>query len=175
MLRGGFIGFGRMGITHFSILNSNPSVETVAVCDQSRSMLSTMKKYIDIDIYTDYRKMVAASDLDFVVISTPSDSHSEIINFALDKNLHIFTEKPFAMHTKEGMDSLSRLDGKNLVNQVGYVNRFNEVFLKTKKLIEEGVIGEIKSYTSEMYGATVLKDSKSGWRGKKASGGGVPI
>ena len=33
MLKAGFIGFGRMGITHFSILNSHHSVKIVEVCD----------------------------------------------------------------------------------------------------------------------------------------------
>jgi len=46
MLRAGFIGFGRMGITHFSILNTHPSVNVVAICEQSRTMLSILKKHI---------------------------------------------------------------------------------------------------------------------------------
>ena len=172
MLRTGFIGFGRMGITHFSILNSNPLVTPVSVCDQSGTMLNILKKYIDVKTFSDYRKMISESELDCVIISTPSDSHTEIINYAIDNNLHVFCEKPFAMTVAEGRDSLRRLAGKRIVNQVGYVNRFNEVFMEVKRLIQSGVIGELKQFRSEMYGATVLKDSKSGWRGKKKSGGG---
>ena len=55
---------------------------------------------------------------------------------------------------------------------MGYVNRFNEVFMEVKKLLDAGIIGDIKNFSSEMYGATVLKDSKSSWRGKKKAGGG---
>ncbi|MFV9645317.1 MAG: Gfo/Idh/MocA family protein, partial [Desulfobacterales bacterium] len=98
MLRAGFIGFGRMGITHFSILNTHPLVEIVAVCDQSSTMLNMLKKYVGIDIYSDYRKMISEAGLDFVVISTPSDSHTEIIQSAIDNNLHTFSEKPFALN-----------------------------------------------------------------------------
>jgi len=76
------------------------------------------------------------------------------------------------MNAKDGAVSLSNLSGKKLVNQVGYVNRFNEVFSETKRLIEKGVIGDIKTFSSEMYGATVMKDAKSGWRGKRGTGGG---
>ena len=68
-----------MGITHFSILNTHPSVEIVAVCDQSKTMLGILGKHVDIGIYSDYRKMINEANLDFVIISTPSDSHSEII------------------------------------------------------------------------------------------------
>ena len=56
MFRAGFIGFGRMGITHFSILNSNPLVTPVAVCDQSGTMLNILKKYIEVETFSDYQK-----------------------------------------------------------------------------------------------------------------------
>jgi len=172
MVKAGFIGFGRMGITHFSILNTHPSVEIAAVCDQSNTMLNILKKYVEIETYSDYRKMVDETPLDFVVISTPTDSHTEIIKFAIDSELHTFTEKPFAMTADDGRDTLRHLEGKKFVNQVGYVNRFNEVFMEVKKLLDVGIIGEVKNFSSEMYGATVLKNSKSSWRGKRKTGGG---
>ena len=76
MLRAGFIGFGRMGITHFSILNTHNSVKIAAVCDQSKTMMNILRKYVDIETYSDYRRMIDEANLDFVVISTPTDSHA---------------------------------------------------------------------------------------------------
>jgi predicted dehydrogenase len=172
MLRAGFIGFGRMGITHFSILNTHPCVETVSVCDSSSTMLNVLKKYAAVETYTDYRKMINNENLDLVIISTPTDSHSEILNFAIENGIHVFVEKPFAMTIADGQETLKRLGDKRLVNQVGYVNRFNEVFIEVKKLLNAGLIGEVKHFSSEMYGATVLKDSKGSWRGRSKSGGG---
>lgn len=172
MLKGGLIGFGRMGITHFSILNGHPEIQIVSVCDQSKTMLKILEKYLRIDTYTDYQYMIEKNNLDFVVISTPTSSHGEIINQALDKDLHIFTEKPFVLERQEGQQILDKLSEKNLVNQVGYVNRFNEVFIEIRKLLQANAIGEIKQYSSEMHSATVLKDVSGGWRGKKRSGGG---
>lgn len=172
MLRAGFIGFGRMGITHFSILNTHPSVKIVAVSDKSKTMLSILRKYMDVEIYSDYKEMLNSSKLDFVVISTPSDSHTLLIKNAIDNNLHIFVEKPFALTSADGQEALAELGNKPLVNQVGYVNRFNEVFMEVKRLLDTGTIGDIKHFSSEMYGATVLRDSKSSWRSKKKTGGG---
>ena len=76
MIKGGFIGFGRMGITHFSILNTHPSVNITAVCDQSKTMLGIIKRDVGVATYTDYRQMIEDADLDFVVISTPSELFS---------------------------------------------------------------------------------------------------
>lgn len=172
MIKGGFIGFGRMGITHFSILNSHPLVKVVAVCDQSGSMMSILKKYVNLLTFSDFKAMINDTKLDFIVVSTPTDSHTEIINYTIDHDLHTFTEKPFALTPAEGIETLAHIRGKNLVNQVGYVNRFNEVFMEVKSLLEIGTIGKIQNFSSEMYGATVLKDSKSSWRSHKMTGGG---
>jgi predicted dehydrogenase len=116
--------------------------------------------------------MINNESLDFVIISTPTGSHAEVIKEALDHKLNIFTEKPFTLNSAEGRDTLAHLEGKYLVNQVGYVNRFNEVFMEIKRLLEGGVIGELKNFSSEMYGPTVLKDTKGNWRGKRKMGGG---
>ncbi len=172
MLRFGFVGFGRMGITHLSILNTHPSVKVAAVCDQSSTMLKLVDKHINLPTYTDYRKMLDETQLDCVVISTPTDSHGEVIKAAIDRDLHVFVEKPFTLTAAEGKEVMAHLGSKPLVNQVGYVNRFNEVFMEVKRLLETGIIGEIKNITSEMYTATVLKETKSGWRSKKTQGGG---
>jgi predicted dehydrogenase len=171
-LRAGFIGFGRMGITHFSILNTNPLVEVVSIADTSNNMRNILQKYLNVKTYADYRQMISESQLDFIIISTPTDSHAEVIWHALDHGLHVFTEKPLAMTPEESEDIVAQLEGKNIVNQVGYVNRFNEVFMEVKSLLEKNIIGELKSFTSEMFGATVLKGSSSSWRSKHKTGGG---
>jgi predicted dehydrogenase len=172
MLKGGFIGFGRMGITHFSILNSHPSVVVKGVCDSSNTMMNILKKYTNIRTNSNYKKMIDEVPLDFIVISTPTDSHSEIIRFALEHNIHVFCEKPFGLNISESKTVLDLLSSRRLVNQIGYVNRFNEIFMEVKRLIDAGVLGEINYFCSEMYGATVLKDSSSSWRGKRTTGGG---
>ena len=172
MLKAGFIGFGRMGITHFSILNTHPEVRIEAVCDASKAIMSIMKSYGSVKTYSNAQEMLDAERLDFVVISTPSESHGALVLNAVKRNLHVFVEKPFVLSVEEGKNILSHLRGKTLVNQVGYVNRFNEVFEEVKSLLESGAIGEIRSFNSEMYAPIVLKETRGGWRSSKKTGGG---
>lgn len=172
MVNLGFIGFGRMGLTHFSILNSNPAVKIQSVCDASGSMLSLLKSHVPVRTYTDPEKMLANEKLDAVVVSTPSDSHAKLVRLAVRHDLHVFTEKPFVLSVAQGREILSELEGKSLVNQVGYVNRFNEIFQEIKGLVSDGVIGEVKSFSSEMFAPTVLKDTKGSWRSVRHAGGG---
>jgi predicted dehydrogenase len=172
MLRGAVIGFGRMGLTHFSILNNHPEVKFVAVCDSSSFMLKNIGKYTAVETFKDYRKMIDRSDLDFVIVATPTGMHAEIVKYAIQSNLHVFVEKPFALNVKQGQEIIELLKDKNLVNQIGYVIRFNDVFIQVKKLLDAGALGDLLTFKMEMYGPTLLKDAKSGWRSKKQEGGG---
>lgn len=172
MLKGAFVGFGRMGITHFSILNTNPSVHVVAISEPSSVMRSVLKKYLSVNLYSDYKKMLDAENVDFVVISTPPDSHAEIINEAIDRKIAFFVEKPLSLKASESQSIVEKLNANSVVNQVGYVNRFCETFKNVKAMLDAKVLGELKCFSSEMYSATVLKDTSSGWRGKKKAGGG---
>jgi len=172
MLRGAIIGFGRMGLTHFSILNNHPEVKFVAVCDSSSFMLKNIGKYTAVKTFKDYRKMIDESDLDFVIVATPTGMHAEIVKYAIQSNLHVFVEKPFALNVKQGEELIELLKGKKLVNQIGYVIRFNDVFIQVKKLLDAGVLGDLLTFKMEMHGPTLLKDAKSGWRSKKKEGGG---
>lgn len=172
MLKAAFIGFGRMGITHFSILNSHPRVKTTSICDQSSTMLKIANKYTDISVYSDYREMLAKEDVHFVVVSTPTGSHAEIIQAVVPRGIHIFAEKPLSLSPSESTDIVAALKGTSIVNQIGYVNRFNEVFETVRDLVLKGLIGEIKTFRSDMFGATVLHGSGGTWRGEKKAGGG---
>ncbi len=172
MLKGGIIGLGRMGITHFSILNSHPCVEFIAACEPKRFILKNLREYLTIDMFTDYQKMIDASDLDFVIVATPTSSHADIVKYAILNNLHVFAEKPFVLNPQQGQEIIEILKDKELVNQVGYVNRFNEVFVKVKGLLDEGLLGDLCHFKLEMNVATVLRMSRKSWRTQGTEGGG---
>jgi len=171
-LRVGFVGMGRMGLAHYAILNTHPEVTPVALCDQSKQVLRILARKGEVATFTDVDRMLAEAPLDCLVISTPSDSHAELIAKALERGLHVFVEKPFCLLPDDGKRVLGLLDGKGLVNQVGYVNRFNDVFLEVKRLLDGKVIGPIDHFKFEMYGRTVTRDQTGGWRAEHAKGGG---
>jgi predicted dehydrogenase len=172
LLKAGIVGLGRMGITHYSILNTHPNVKIVAVCDKSKLLLNVFSKYFDVSAFSEHRKMIEGSELDFIVVSTPTSSHTEIANMAIERNMHCFVEKPFSINPVEGKKTLALLDRKSLVNQVGYVNRFNEIFMETKKILDAGLIGEIEHFKFEMFGRTITEKKTLGWRGQRSLGGG---
>jgi scyllo-inositol 2-dehydrogenase (NADP+) len=172
-LRGGVVGFGRMGLTHFSILNGHPNVEFVGVCDSSSFMLRNIRNYVGVETYSTDWELIDKAKPDFLIVATPTAYHAETVRRAIDRGIHVFVEKPFSLSVKEGMELADLAQKKGIVNQVGYVVRFNEIFEKVRELVAGGALGELLSFKMEMHGPTVLKASKSSWRSKKQEGGGV--
>ena len=172
MLRGVVVGFGRMGLTHFSILNNHPDVEFVGVCDTSSFMMKNVGHYLGVKTFTDYEKMIKETLPDFAIIATPTGMHTETIQCCIQHEVHMFVEKPFSLGPYQGEAVVKGINDASLVNQVGYVCRFNDVFMQVKKLLQVKALGELLIFKMEMNGPTLLKDAKSGWRSKKSQGGG---
>lgn len=172
MIRGGIVGLGKMGLSHASIVGANRSVELVAVCDTSSLILDGFKKYTKVHTYSDYQKMLANENLDFIVIATPTKFHYSMVREAFDQNINVFCEKPFCLTPAEGEELVRMARQKSLINQVGYHNHFIGTFRELKRLLLKEVIGEIVHFTGEAYGPVVTMEKGSTWRSKSEDGGG---
>lgn len=172
MLRIGIIGFGRMGLTHFSILNSHPDVQIVGVCDSSSFVVGNIRRYLGVEGFDDYRKMLDVQKPNAVVVATPTAGHADAVSSALERGIHVFVEKPFALATSDGDRLMSLLRQHPVVNQVGYVLRFNEVILEIRRLLLSNALGRLLCARVEMSAPQVLQKVKTGWRSKRSEGGG---
>jgi scyllo-inositol 2-dehydrogenase (NADP+) len=171
MLKGGLIGLGRMGITHFAILNNHPQVRLVGACDSSAFVLKSFQAYCPIQVFTDYKQLISSLDLDFVIISTPPASHIEILEACVQRGLAVFVEKPLSCDWRAGQAVVELTIKNQLVNQVGYVNRFNEIFRTVKSLLDRGVLGKLTHFSCDMHASTVTRPSGNGWRSSCSEGG----
>jgi len=172
MIKGAVIGLGKMGLSHVSILGAHPEVELVAVCDTSTLVLGAFKKYANTKIYSDYNKLFDSETLDFVVIALPTKLHYPAARAAMERNIHVFCEKPLVLHNADGEELVRLAKEKNLVNQVGYHNHFVGTFRLLKQLLEKNVLGKIFHFEGEAYGPVVTKPPKDSWRLNPEEGGG---
>ena len=172
MVNVGIIGLGKMGLSHLSIINTDPRVRVVGLCDATSYLLAVMNKYTGLGTFGDYRSMIDQAKPDAVIVATPSRSHGEITRYALERGIHVFVEKPFCLSTNEGRELTAMPPAASVVNQVGYHYRFVSTFQEVKRLLEEGVIGTVHNYRIEAYGPVVLQPKGSTWRSTKAEGGG---
>ncbi|MBA2919773.1 Gfo/Idh/MocA family protein [Sphingomonas horti] len=170
----GIIGSGRMGITHHSIINTHPDVRVVATADPSMVINKLLAKYAGVRTHRTYEALLREGGLDAVLLCTPPAANHAILTAVRQHGLHAFVEKPFVLSATQGRELAASFSGAGLVNQVGYVNRFNDVFFQLRTLVSEGVFGRVHQFRSEMYSPTIVRQQKGeGWRASHANGGGA--
>lgn len=173
-VRLGIIGMGRMGLTHYSIINTHPSVEMTAIADTSSMMLNMIKKYLPtVKMFEDYKDLLKSGLVDAVIVCTPSSMHYDVCKMACENGISVFCEKPFTTNPKLAADLANMFETKGLVNQVGYVYRFDAVFKKVKELLNQGILGKTVHCNAQFLSATISKaQPEKGWRSKRENGGG---
>jgi predicted dehydrogenase len=172
MLRVGLIGLGKMGLSHLAMIKAHPKVSAVVLCDSSPIIPDLIGKFTGSQLYSDYKDMFSKEKLDAVFIATPTQSHGPMVRAALEKNIHVFCEKPFCLDPEEGRELAELAKSKGLVNQVGYHYRFVGAFQEAKRQLASGILGRIHHVRAEAYGPVVLRPKGSTWRTSKGTGGG---
>jgi predicted dehydrogenase len=172
MIRVGAVGLGKMGLSHQALLNAHPGVDLAAVCDSSSYVLGVLGKHTGLTTFGDYERMLAEADLDAVLIATPSKFHAEMVQSALERDLHVFCEKPLTLDSDDAGRLAEAARERGLITQVGYHNRFVATFGEVKALLDAGAIGEVTHVLGEAYGPVVLKAKGKTWRSQRDQGGG---
>jgi predicted dehydrogenase len=172
MIRVGVVGLGKMGLSHHALLNAHPGVDVAAVCDASGYVLGVLSKYTGAKTYDDYDTMLSEAELDAVVIATPTRSHVQMVEAAMERGLHVFCEKPLSLNPDEAGRLAEIAAERGLVTQVGYHNRFVGAFREVRALLDVGAIGRVTHVFGEAYGPVVLKPKGRTWRSRRSEGGG---
>lgn len=93
------IGASGRSRAHFGTLKDE---NVVAVCEVNQLNLPTaMEQFPKAAVYEDWRKCLDHPGLDAVLCCTPDHHHAFIANWALNRDLHVFMEKPLAITVHE--------------------------------------------------------------------------
>lgn len=171
-LRIGIVGLGKMGLSHVSMIRAHPDVSVDAVVDSTGYVLDVLSKYTGLRTFTRYEDMLEQVELDAVIIATPTRFHAAMVRAALERDLHVFCEKPLCLTAAESEELAELAAQRNLVTQVGYHNRFVGAFREVKRLLDAQAIGRVTHVLAEAYGPVVLKPKGSTWRSQRSEGGG---
>ena len=182
-LRVGVLGMGFMGGTHTqawqrvkATFNLPIDIEMKALFDMSESSLALNGARYEFERTTqDWREVCEADDIDVVSICTPNFAHLEAAELALSTGKHVWCEKPMAtsIADAEAMVALAEAGkARGLKTILGYNYMKSPTLLAIKKLIEDGVIGDIVHFNG-VYTEDFMcdMDMPHSWRLTKAGGG----
>jgi len=170
------IGCGGMGTGHLRGYRNIPDAEIVAVCDIVPGRAESKKDLVpeSTAFYTDYKEVLEIPGLDAVDICTPNYLHSVIAVEALNRGLHVFTEKPDAVNVEEVLKMKAAAEANDRVLMVMRNNRYNPESRYLKQFIEDGKMGEIYAGRCGWQRRRGIP-GKGGWFTTKEKSGGGPL
>jgi len=169
----GLIGCGKQMAHHIGRLTGSPGNMIVAVCDVDKTrrehranMVTERYKKFDragfkgVEIYDDYRQVLAREDIDAVLIATPDHWHAIPIIEACKAKKDIYCEKPLTLTIHEAKTVIDAARKYKIVFQTGSQQRSEGPFHKAVETIRNGRLGKIKEVIVDVGGPSKWCDLK---------------
>lgn len=171
------IGCGRISVNHIQAALDN-KLDIVAICDIDENMLTEKKEKFklsdNVNLYTDYKEMLAKEKLDLIAITTESGKHAAIALDCLNNGVNLIIEKPIALSIKDADAIIKLAREKKLVVSPSHQNRFNKSIQKVREAVEQDKFGK------KLYGTAHIRWNRGEgyykqalWRGTWEQDGGA--
>ncbi|MFC4245166.1 Gfo/Idh/MocA family protein [Gryllotalpicola reticulitermitis] len=173
-LRVGVVGVGWAGQQHLKGYAALPGVDIVALAGMETDRVADLQKEYGIAATFDrWEDMLDAVELDAVSIATPTFLHAPIAIAALERGLHVLTEKPIAagLADARAMVEQARVSGRVL--QVVFNHRLRGDISELGRIIESGELGT--PYIAKAGWLRRARIPGSSWFAQKAQAGGGPL
>ncbi|HOE11873.1 MAG TPA: Gfo/Idh/MocA family oxidoreductase [bacterium] len=127
------IGAGSLGQHHARVYAEHPDAQLAGIVDVDRARAE--------EIASKYRTRFCASideldSVDAASVVVPTEQHFSVASRLLERGVHCLVEKPMTLSTEDG-EALCRLaEEKNLILQVGHIERFNPAVMALNEVLE---------------------------------------
>lgn len=129
-LRAAVIGVGYLGRFHAQKYAALEGVDLVGVVDVNEENRKSVAEECDCDAFADYKEILEKIDVASIVV--PTTYHYDVAKDCIEAGVDILLEKPMTVNLDEA-DALNTLaDQKNVIIQVGHLERFNPAILAMK-------------------------------------------
>ena len=145
-LRFGLLGAGRIGKVHAKAISADAGATLVAVADAMAPAADAIAAQYGCEVRT-IDAILAAGDIDAVVICTPTDTHADLIEAFAKAGKAIFCEKPIDLSLDRVKACLKVVRDTKAVLMVGFNRRFDPHFAAVKAEIAKGTVGAVEMVT----------------------------
>lgn len=178
-VRLGIIGIGNMGSSHIKnyLKGSMPEIEITAVCDIKPDRLDWAKEQLpEVATFDNATALMESGKVEAILVATPHYDHPPLVIQALESGLHVMSEKPAGVYTKQVREMNAVADKSDKIFGIMFNQRTNCLYRKAHELVHSGKFGEMKRVTwiiTDWYRTQAYYNS-GGWRATwSGEGGGV--
>jgi predicted dehydrogenase len=135
------------------------------LCDASEERRAEFaERYPDAAVTGDFGELIAADDVDAVVIATPVPTHYPLAKAALEAGKHVFVEKPPAMRAAEMEELIALAEQRGLVLMPGHLLLYHPGVQKLKEIVDSGELGDVLVvYGNRQNLGKIRKDENALW------------
>lgn len=163
------IGMGRMGSTRYHAMQRHGGYNILAICDEKEELLNEYKEAG----YTDWRKCIEEIAPEAVVVCTVNYEIPDIVCYALEKEISVFSEKPPGRTLEDALRMKTYSVRTGSLLKFGFNHRVHNSIIEAKALIESRILGDIVCIRG-VYGKAGSVDFPNEWRNNPdMSGGGI--
>ncbi len=172
-LRVGLLGLGAIAqVVHLPVLHSMEGVTLAGVCDVDRSKAAAIANRFGIPrVYQSDDEVFADSELDALVICTPSYLHHTQAIAALESGKHVLVEKPLGITADQTAQALQVAERTGKVLMVAMNNRYRPDIQALRPFARGGELGNIFLVRGAWLNKKV-RTVRPTWRHKKQTAGG---
>ncbi len=171
MLKVGLVGVGGISGAHIPVWEAMDNAELVALCDIRPER---MEKHKDKHCYTNFDDMLKNEKLDILDICLPTYLHADFAIKAMEKGIHVITEKPISLKEEDVQRVYKTAEKNNVKFMVAQVLRFWPEYELLKEIYDSKRYGKLLSGTMTRLGC-YPKWSWDGWLMDEKRSGLVPF
>ena len=141
----GIVGFGLVGKRHASALEKTNGLLLKDVIEHDPTSLQSSEKKLNFITHNDLDEYLNSNKPDGLIIATPTVLHIDQAMKCIEKKIPLLIEKPISVHAKDAITLIKRSKELDVPLLIGQHRRHNQIIKTTKKILDEGVLGEIRS------------------------------
>ncbi len=172
----GIIGAGVISKAHARAIAALDGVHLLIVADPVEAAGKDVAAEFSAEWVSDAAALYKRSDVDIVVLATPSGLHAEQAVAAANAGKHIVSEKPMATTVEDADRMTAAAKAAGVEMAVIFQNRFHRDALRLKRATEAGLFGKpvLGNALVHWHRSQAYYDASGGWRGTwELDGGGA--
>jgi UDP-2-acetamido-3-amino-2,3-dideoxy-glucuronate N-acetyltransferase len=141
-----FIGLAGLGYWGKNVLRNLYELECLhTACDpEANTLREFSRKFPDAHYVNSFDSLLENPEIRAIAISTPAETHFDLVGKALRAGKDVYVEKPLALTVEKGKELVDIAASEQRILMVGHILQYHPAVKKLKELIVSGELGKIQ-------------------------------
>jgi predicted dehydrogenase len=163
------LGAGKMGKIRYDAMKKHGGYNILAACDINPDV----QQNYDCPFYSDWKDCIDKTQPDTVIVSAINSVIPDIVCYALEKGIDVFSEKPPGRNLSDAVRMKNASEKAKKILKFGFNHRYHNSVIEAKALLDSGLLGNAVCARG-VYGKAGSLTFAEEWRNNPAlSGGGI--